>query len=72
MVHWHSDLALLDVLIFPFRAGQTKRREVSFISAFVLFFFCFVFIPPEQPQGSPLEHLTVAGPGESRLVHAKS
>lgn len=44
-VHWHSDLALLDVLIFPFRAGQTKRREVSFISAFVLFFFLFCLYP---------------------------
>lgn len=37
-VHLCRDGALVDFLCFPFRAGQTKRREVSFILAlFVLF-----------------------------------
>lgn len=47
MVHLCSDLALVDVLIFPFRAEQ---REVSFIWA-----FCFVL--SLSPQSHPRAHL---------------
>lgn len=37
MLHLCSDLALVDVLIFPFRAGRTKRSEFHFgLSCFVL------------------------------------
>lgn len=39
MVHLCSDSAHMHFVIFPFRAGHAKRREVNFILAYFVFFF---------------------------------
>lgn len=39
MVHLCSDSAHMRFVIFPFRAGHAKRREVNFILAYFVFFF---------------------------------
>lgn len=61
MVHLCSDSAHMHFVIFPFRAGQAKRREVNFILAYFVFFFC----PIRATPWLCLEHLILAGPGES-------
>lgn len=57
-----SELACVDFVIFPSRAGGAKRSEFHFTS------FCFVFLSSQPLHGLCLEHLIVTGPGGSLLV----
>ena len=66
MVRLCSNPAHMHFVIFPFRAGQAKRREVNFILAYFGFFF--FFCPIRATPWLCLEHLILAGPGESLLV----